>query len=116
MGSSQSKFRFSVFALIVSTWLSELAQAHAHSMAERTKVRHTVQTIHELKRYLRSHKVGENVQRGTSILEMHDLSMSHYKVNRGNVLSRTYDEVGVGSSIGEDGHIYTCEFYRQAPQ
>jgi hypothetical protein len=45
---------------------------------------------------------------------MHDIAMTHYEVNRSNILSRSYTEVGVGTAKGADGNLYTCQYFRKS--
>ena len=103
-------------SLVRSRHLDKLAKNHAQLMAQKQSITHTVSTIDELQDFLRSPRVGENVQRGPSAVVMHDIAMTHYKVNQSNILSHAYTECGVGTAVGADGQQYMCCYFRKAPR
>jgi len=96
----------------ISQYLNDLAKQHAEAMAAATSVHHSVSSVSELQRLLGSEKVGENIQRGDSILKMHHETMHCNAVNRSNVLSLHFTEIGLGSAQGKDGKIYSCQLFR----
>jgi uncharacterized protein YkwD len=93
--------------------LDELAQAHANSMAHRQSVFHSVNSVNALRNKLRSIHVGENILRGESILKMHNEIMSQpTSFLRSNILSHTFDEMGMGTALGKDGQVYLVQVFR----
>lgn len=93
--------------------LDAMAKAHAQSMAQRKIVFHSVNSVTALRDKLESVHVGENIQRGTSILQMHQECMSPLSgFLRANVLSREFDEMGMGTAVGTDGIVYLVQLFR----
>jgi uncharacterized protein YkwD len=66
---NRSRLLHKVSPLQRSLQLDELAQKHATAMAVRGQVHHSVKSVEELQEHLQSTIVGENVQRGQSILQ-----------------------------------------------
>jgi uncharacterized protein YkwD len=89
-----------------------MAKAHAQSMAQRKMVFHSVNSVRALRDKLESVHVGENIQRGESILQMHQECMSQSGFLRANVVSRDFDEIGMGSAVGTDGIVYLVQLFR----
>ena len=98
--------------LIRSPYLDELAKIQAEYMASQQQVSHTVHTIEELQHFLAAKRVGENVQRGQSCLEMHEVAMKQHKINRSNILSLSFSEFGVAMVQASDGTLYCCQYFR----
>jgi hypothetical protein len=66
---NRSRLLHKVNPLQRSHQLDELAQKHANAMAARGQVHHSVKSVEELQEHLESTIVGENVQRGQSIIQ-----------------------------------------------
>lgn len=66
---NRSRLLHKVNPLQRSLKLDELAQTHAKTMAARGQVHHSVKSVEELQEQLEGTIVGENVQRGQSILQ-----------------------------------------------
>jgi uncharacterized protein YkwD len=99
-------------AFRISQHLSDLARRHAEAMATATSVYHSVASVSELQRLLGRGMVGENVQCGDSFANMHHETMRCNAINRSNILSRHFTEIGTGSAVGSDGMIYSCQMFR----
>lgn len=97
----------------LSYQLNAYAYQHAAAMAKLKSVFHTMTTIDELMLFLSSIEVAENVQRGESVLEMHEEAMNHVNpVNRSNILSPHFTEYGCAVVRGQDGKLYSCQLFR----
>jgi uncharacterized protein YkwD len=98
--------------------LDALAQAHAECMAQEQLVHHSVNVVDQLQKKLDSREVGENVQRGESVWQIH-----HDLVRAGtdsflfnNMISTTYNEMGCGKAHGKDGLVYWVQLFRSTEE
>jgi len=55
--------------------------------------------------------VGENVGRGADAAEIHQAFMASSS-HRGNMLSRTYTEIGVGTAVAGNGELFLVQVFR----
>jgi uncharacterized protein YkwD len=96
--------------------LDALAYKHASAMAVRCDVHHSVAGIGELQERLNHTVVGENVQRGDSVLSMHYetiMATSSSCINRANLLSCYFTTVGSATVLSvKDGKLYCCQLFR----
>ena len=82
-------------------------------MAITGNVFHSVTTIDELVLLLSSTEVAENIQRGDMVEGMHRETMNNVNaINRSNLLSTYFSEVGCGTAMGQDGKLYSCQLFR----
>jgi uncharacterized protein YkwD len=97
-----------------SRFLTKLARAHAHVLADRTKLGHSVQTLEELQQALNSLDVGENIQRGVNgVHEMHRMSVKEGTFNCLNIIRESYLEFGMGlAKSRKDGKLYMVQLFR----
>ncbi|GKY91903.1 hypothetical protein MPSEU_000161900 [Mayamaea pseudoterrestris] len=95
--------------------LDHLARHHAERMALRETIFHSCHTVKELKSHLGSLFVGENVQRGKTIRDIHD-NMLACRAQRQNVLSLQFQELGIGTCKGTDGMLYMVQLFRAADE
>ena len=91
--------------------LDHTARHHAERMALREAIFHSCRTVSKLKHHLKSRCVGENVQRGKSVRDIHDNMMSCLD-QRQNVLSPDFADLGIGMSKGTDGMLYMVQLFR----
>jgi uncharacterized protein YkwD len=58
--------------------------------------------------------VGQNVQRGTSIRQMHEsvMNSSGADSRRSNILRPTFTEFGMATALGRDGKLYMVQLFR----
>mmetsp|Transcript_18547 Transcript_18547/g.28629 ORF Transcript_18547/g.28629 Transcript_18547/m.28629 type:complete len:293 (+) Transcript_18547:223-1101(+) len=57
-------------------------------------------------------RIGENVAKGTSILDIHKKMMSKTSKNRRNMLDENYSHVGMATAKGKSGKsIYICQIF-----
>lgn len=97
-----------------SAELDRMALAHARRMASKRSVHHSVGSVVDLQAKLDSENVGENIQRGDSVLSMYRETMSSSNsINRSNILSDHFDEFGSALAFGKDGKIYCCQVFRK---
>lgn len=116
---NQSRMQQNLKPLHRSADLCALALAHAQSMARRQAVYYSVTSVPALQKQLGSKHVGENVQRGISIKQIHHDSMSMAQKNsfiRRNILSTSFDEMGMSTVIGKDGIMYLCQVFRSSKE
>merc|ERR1711862_771135 len=110
--TNRSRLDVGEFPYRHSEFLEGLASVHAERMAAMCELRHAVNNIETLQSLLASDHVASNVQRGYSVLEMHEKIMKDYPENRENILSSRFDEYGVGLAWGVDGYLYCCQYFR----
>ena len=94
--------------------LQRLAVLHAIAMAQQGAVFHSVSNIEQLMELLSSRFVAENIQRGDSIVQMHQETMEDRKsINRSNQLCEYFTEFGSAVALGDDGKLYSCQLFRR---
>jgi hypothetical protein len=100
-----------------SRFLDALARLHAQGMAEKQSISHSVESLEELREKLQSEEVGENIQRGATIFQMHrSLMCERQSLSRRNIMSKKFNEFGIGTAKGEDGKLYMVQLFRQSQQ
>ena len=92
--------------------LDTLATQHAQDMADNKTLYHSVSSVDELKRKLHSQRTGENIQRGSSIRQMHSNMMTSGQKSKQNILSKKFGEFGMGTAKGHDGKLYMVQLFR----
>jgi hypothetical protein len=114
-----------------SRYLDFLALSHAVDLAEDCQgVSHSVENLSDLQSLLNCKIVGENVQCGSSIREMHANAMKSRSdtsslrdnvdnVDDGrwrNILREAYTEFGMATALGKkDGKLYMVQLFRGHP-
>ncbi|MDX6287267.1 MAG: hypothetical protein QOG53_2752 [Frankiales bacterium] len=88
--------------------LSSIAQRHAQSMAARRTIYHNSSLGSEACCW---RSIGENVGSGQSESQVQSAFMNS-SGHRGNILSTTFNEIGVGVAKGSDGNYYVDEVFR----
>jgi uncharacterized protein YkwD len=97
--------------------LDEMAQQHAARLARDEVLVHSVAELSDLQRLLGSQEVGENVQRGPNIRQMHESAMNRGSTSRGNILRPAYVEFGMATALGpQDGKLYMVQLFRGRPK
>jgi hypothetical protein len=99
-----------------SRFLDSMAHSHAVDLAEDENLVHSVDLLADLQRQLGSSEVGENVQRGPNIRQMHDSAMNRGTTSRGNILRPAYVEFGMATALGKDGKLYMVQLFRGLPK
>lgn len=95
-----------------SIFLDKLAQEHAQQMAFQEEVGNSAKTVSELKKRLSAKQVGENVQVGTTIRDMHQRTMLNRRGHaRKNILSEKFNEFGMGTA-SMNGKLYMVQLFR----
>ena len=87
-----------------SAELDRRASRHAERLADEGQLGHSVASLAQLQKRLRSPNVGENVFGGRSIREMHVGAMQEGTSSRFNVLRPSYTEFGMGTAVGKNKH------------
>jgi uncharacterized protein YkwD len=100
-------------ALERSRSLDDLARAHANYMAKTQRLVHVVEDGECLQELLGSDIVGENIQRGTSVLNMHLSTIQVGSIHMRNLVSRQFKQFGMGTALGDDGKLYMCQVFRR---
>lgn len=88
--------------------LTSVARSHAARMAARRDIYHNPNLGSQVGNW---RALGENVGRGGDVSSIHGAFMSSSS-HRGNILSSTYTEVGVGTATGGDGLLYVVQIFR----
>jgi uncharacterized protein YkwD len=101
-----------------SSTLDALAQAHAECMAQQQLVHHSVDVVVQLQKKLQSEHVGENVQRGESVVQIHQdlLRAGTESFLFNNMISQKYNEMGSGKALGQDGLVYWVQLFRSSEE
>mmetsp|Transcript_40249 Transcript_40249/g.83832 ORF Transcript_40249/g.83832 Transcript_40249/m.83832 type:complete len:243 (-) Transcript_40249:134-862(-) len=98
--------------------LDLLARLHALKMALEQSVHHSVTSVQQLQNALQSKNVGENIHRGKNVLDMHTEIMKcdnpHNSINRANLFSSKFNQMGSGTVLGEDGLLYSVQLFRKS--
>ncbi|KAL7556687.1 hypothetical protein ACA910_009654 [Epithemia clementina (nom. ined.)] len=109
---NQERVQRTIAPLIRMTGLDEIARLHAEDMAQAGDVYYL--DLEQLRRALENvncHRLGVNVQRGTSIRDIHDVMM-HAQSNKNNILDRRFTHMGMGTAVSHDGRLYLCQILR----
>jgi hypothetical protein len=92
-------------------------------LADRNKLQHSVPTLQDLQHILNSEDVGENIQRGASVQEMHCMSLKEGTLNCRNILRGSYLEFGMGTAMGrrhddddDNNKLYMVQLFRGRPK
>jgi hypothetical protein len=104
--SSRSSHGLSSYA--VASDLTSIAQRHASAMAARRSIYHNSSMGSEVCCW---RAIGENVGSGPSDSSVQSAFMNSSS-HRANILSSTFNEIGVGTAKGSDGLIYVDEVFR----
>jgi hypothetical protein len=109
-------------------YLDMLARVHAAELAKRGELKHSVATLPELQKKLDSVEVGENIVRGATLDEMHQMTMSDSRSGtsswqnsllcRSNILHPSYSEFGMGTArasneVDGEMRLYMVQLFRQ---
>ena len=95
-----------------SRYLDSLAQDYANEAAQLENFHVSQHTIEELRNLLGSERVGQNLCRGKSMLEMHNAAMAVAGPPRNNILSKNFHEFGMATARAENGKLYMVQFFR----
>lgn len=98
-----------------SRYLDALASDYAREAAKLQHFHCSQHTIDELRDLLGSDRVGQNLCRGSTMIEMHNVAMEKGGPPRNNILSKNFKEFGMGTSMSEDGKLYMVQFFRGEP-
>jgi hypothetical protein len=88
--------------------LAAVAQAQAERMAQRLHIYHNPNLGSDVSGWK---KVGENVGVGVGPYQVQQAFMDS-PGHRANILSESYTEIGIGTTIGTDGRLYIAEVFR----
>jgi len=88
--------------------LAAVAQAQAERMAQRLDIYHNPNLGSDVSGWK---KVGENVGVGVGPYQVQQAFMDS-PGHRANILSESYTQIGIGTTIGTDGRLYIAEVFR----
>lgn len=86
--------------------LCTYAQKHTEKMNEKNKLFHS--SMKELKEFSGRNKIGENIAWGQKNAEEVFSSWMWSPMHRWNILSKSYNKIGIGIKEDEDGNKYWC--------
>lgn len=93
--------------------LDSLAQSHAADLADtcELQVLPNLESLFGLNQVL---VVGQNVQRGVNIRQMHAsvMNSSGMDSRRSNILQKAFTEFGMATALGKDGKLYMVQLFR----
>jgi Cysteine-rich secretory protein family len=93
----------------VSSDLTSIAQSHAASMARSRSIYHNSSLGSDVCCW---QSIGENVGDGPSVSSIENAFMNSSS-HRGNILSSSFTQIGVGTARDSSGQIYVDEVFRQ---
>jgi hypothetical protein len=96
-------------AYAVRSDLSAVARRHAARMAAARRMYHNPSLASEVRGWS---ALAENVGRGPSVESIHNAFMSSSS-HRGNILSTTYTEIGVGTARASNGELFVSQVFRR---
>ena len=92
--------------------LDRLCQARAQALAQAGQLSHSVATKTLRSSILMDAVVGENVQRGASVSDMHHEAMARPTFMK-NILNDRFCKFGVATALGkQDGKLYMVQMFR----
>ena len=92
--------------------LDEFARHHVEYMAKKLRLVHSVEDSEDLQKLLQSQQVGENIQRGKSVHEMHESTVQSRSMQYSNLVSSQFTQFGMATACGADGKLYLCQVFR----
>lgn len=96
-----------VAALVVRSDLSAVARAHSAEMARQGTIYHNSSLTRQVEGW---RKIGENVGMGPDVDTLHSMFMAS-SGHRANILHRTYNQIGIGVVIADDGTMYVTQVF-----
>lgn len=95
-----------IVELVLDENLCSYAQKHAEKMSEKNKLFHS--SLKELKEFSGRNKIGENIAWGQKDAEEVFSSWMWSPMHRWNILSKSYNKIGIGIKEDEDRNKYWC--------
>lgn len=92
--------------------LDSLAQYFATQAAKCQDFAGSQHSVEELKALLGSERVGLNLCRGKTMIEMHTITMAVGGLPRDNILSKDFVEMGMATARADNGKLYMVQFFR----
>lgn len=94
-------------ALIVKSDLAAVARSHSAEMAEAGTIYHNGSLMRQVRGW---REIGENVGMGPDVDTLHEAFMRS-ESHRANIERATYNEVGIGVVIADDGTMFVTEVF-----
>merc|ERR1712226_1269210 len=99
--------------LIRMRGLDEIARIHAEQMAQDQQVYHVnLDALRIALQKVPHQRLGVNVQRGTSIRDIHECMMKTSLSNKNNIVDRRFTHMGMGTAVDSNGTLYLCQVFR----
>lgn len=95
-----------------SRYLDTLAQDYVSEAARLQDFRYSQLPVEELMALLGSDRVGQNLCRGKTMIDMHEIAMKNGGPTKANILSRNFVEMGMATARAQDGKLYMIQFFR----
>jgi uncharacterized protein YkwD len=92
--------------------LDELARSYATTAAKSQDLDVCLRNLDSLRSLLGSSHVGQNVQKGSAMIGMHQVAMDRGVSSRANLLSAKFLEFGIATAKANDGELYMIQFFR----
>lgn len=109
---NQERTNRTIAPLIRQTHLDEIARIHAEQMASNKQVQHlSLEALHIALEGTSYHRLGINVQKGSSIRRIHE-KMMQSQSNKNNITDRRYTHMGMATAVDADGVLYLCQVFR----
>lgn len=109
---NQSRLRADLEPLTRSVELDEMARQHAEVMAQSDTLEHSTSTKADLRAKLKARHVGENVQVGKSIRDMHGAALQEGSSRWANLSDPRFHEFGMFAARSANGNLYMCQLFR----
>ncbi|MFA5891819.1 MAG: CAP domain-containing protein [Actinomycetota bacterium] len=94
-------------ALTAKSDLAAVARRHSADMAKAGTISHNKSLMSEVRGW---REIGENVGMGPDVETLHEAFMSSSS-HRANILGASYNEVGIGVAIADDGTMFVTEVF-----
>lgn len=110
---NQARQAYGIHILQRSVRLDTLARQHVDDMAAKGRLFHSCKDLEALKCHIGHgvNFVGENVQRGRSVKQMHWNTMKKMQRGRDNILSTSFHEFGMSTAKDKHGLLYMVQLF-----
>jgi hypothetical protein len=111
---NRERFRYGYDPLHRSPSLDDLARKQAAVLAEKQLLEPSTKPF--LRVHLGAKAVGENILCGSDVQSMHRRIMYELPSHKRRILSRRYNEMGMGTAKSQNGQLYLVQYFRRNPE